>query len=224
MIPVITVDGPSASGKSTVGRMLANALNWHFLDSGSIYRLLALSASMHRVDAQDAKAVCSLAEHLDVVFNDDALTGKTDVRLDGRTVTNDIRTEECGHIASQIATHPQVREALLMRQRQFLQPPGLVADGRDMGTVVFPDAPLKIFITASIEARARRRFVQLETQSAPVDFDALFSEMIERDTRDRSRLVSPLVPAKDAITIDTDAFTAQEVLAQILERWQSLNI
>lgn len=220
--PVITLDGPSGAGKSTIGHMLAQALGWHFLDSGSLYRLLALSASWHQVDTTDEDALCELAANLDVEFKYDHDNAAGEILLGERIVTQDIRSEGCSVVASQVAALQAVRTALLQRQRDFRVAPGLVADGRDMGTVVFPDAPLKFFISASIEERARRRYLQLTTQGVEIDPEELLHEMIERDTRDRSRKASPLVAAEDAISIDTAEYSARAVLDIILKRWQSL--
>lgn len=217
-VPVITVDGPSGSGKGTLSHQLAQNLEWHFLDSGALYRVLALAAIRHAVSLENHNALEVLAAHLDVVFEQEPQR----LLLEGQNVTRAIRTEECGAAASKIAAFPGVRKALLERQRAFAELPGLVADGRDMGTVVFPDAPLKIFLEASPEQRAIRRQGQLKEQGIDVSLDGLFAEIAQRDQRDRQRAVSPLVPAEDAIIIDTTSLSILEVyelvMAQAVEQ------
>lgn len=212
--PVITVDGPSGAGKGTLCKALAEALKWHLLDSGAIYRVLALAALHHQVDITAEEALVPLASHLDVQFvpTDGLLT----VILEGEDVSNEIRTEEVGNTASQVAAFPRVREALLRRQRAFREAPGLIADGRDMGTVVFPDAPVKIFLDASAEERARRRMLQLQAKGFSVNFDRLLSEIKERDDRDRNRPVAPLVPAPEALVLDSTEMALDEVVARAL--------
>lgn len=214
--PVITIDGPSGSGKGTLSYKLAKELGWHFLDSGAIYRVLAVAALKHQVPLNDLKLntpqLVRMAMQLDVSF--DAQSQK--IVLEGQEITQLIRTEQCGGVASQIAQFPGVRAALLERQRAFLMPPGLVADGRDMGTVVFPDAVLKIFLEASPLERAKRRQSQLKEQGINVSLDGLFAEIAERDLRDRSRPVAPLVPAQDAIVMDTTALSILEVFALVM--------
>ncbi len=212
--PVITVDGPSGSGKGTISRLLARELGWHWLDSGALYRLLALAAQRHGVSLDDAAALADLARHLDVRFVDDD-GGEPRVLLEGEDVTRDLRTEQTGAAASRVAALPAVREALLDRQRAFRRPPGLVADGRDMGTVVFPDAELKIFLTASAEERARRRHKQLKEQGFEASMDALFRDILARDERDARRAVSPLRPAADAVVIDASDLSIDEVMARV---------
>jgi len=210
-VPVITVDGPSGSGKGTIGRALARELGWHFLDSGALYRLVALAALERGVPLDDATALARLARSLDARFD----VASDAVWLDGRPVGDRLRTEEVGNAASKVAALPAVREALLDRQRAFRQPPGLVADGRDMGTVVFPDAVRKFFVTASVEERARRRVAQLRGKGIEADFEAVAREIAERDRRDRDRPVAPLRPAEDAILIDTTGRTIEETLAEV---------
>lgn len=210
--PVITVDGPSGSGKGTLSRQLAQTLGWHFLDSGALYRLLALAATRHAVEFDNQAALAVLAGHLDVVF----AKNESQIFLEGQDVTLDIRTETCGGNASKVAAIPMVREALLDRQRAFLEPPGLVADGRDMGTVVFPRANLKIFLEASAQERAKRRQGQLKEQGIDVSLDDLLAEISERDTRDRQRAVAPLVPASDAIVLDTTVMSIQAVFDAVM--------
>jgi len=215
--PVIAVDGPSGVGKGTVARAVARRLGWHFLDSGSLYRILALAARKAGISDRDEAAVAALAPKLDIKFNlqDDE---NESIIVDGEPLAPVVRAESTGALASVIAVYPQVRAALLERQRAFRQPPGLVADGRDMGTVVFPDAPLKIFLDASADERARRRLNQLRKAGIEANIAALREEIRERDVRDRSRSVSPLKPADDAVTIDT----TQLSVAQVLERVEQL--
>lgn len=212
--PVITVDGPSGVGKGTLCKALAEALQWNLLDSGAIYRVLALAVLHHQVDIQSEEALVPLAIHLDVRFISD--DGQLKVILEGEDVSNEIRTEKVGNTASQAAAFPRVREALLRRQRAFRVAPGLIADGRDMGTVVFPDAPVKIFLDASAEERAQRRLLQLQSRGFSVNFERLLSEIKERDERDRNRPVAPLVPAADALVLDSTEMTLDEVIARAL--------
>ncbi|BET96372.1 (d)CMP kinase [Xenorhabdus taiwanensis] len=212
--PVITVDGPSGAGKGTLCQALAEALDWQLLDSGAIYRVLALAAIHHQVDIQSEDALVPLAANLDVRFV--PANGKLRVILEGEDVSNEIRTEAVGNTASQAATFPRVREALLRRQRAFRIAPGLIADGRDMGTVVFPDAPVKIFLDASAEERARRRMLQLQERGFSVNFENLLSEIQERDFRDRNRAVAPLVPAQDALILDSTSMSIEEVIDKAL--------
>lgn len=209
--PVITIDGPSGSGKGTLSRLLAKKLGWHWLDSGAIYRLLALSALKNGINLDDSEALAKLARALDIAFVDDS-EGNPDVLLSGESVKRELRTETCGAAASTVAAQPPVRDALLQRQRDFRQPPGLVADGRDMGTVVFPDAELKIFLTASIEERAKRRHKQLKEQGLEISIDDLFQEISARDERDTNRSVSPLRPAEDAHVVDCSHLSIEEML------------
>ncbi|MDC9593833.1 (d)CMP kinase [Xenorhabdus sp. IM139775] len=212
--PVITVDGPSGAGKGTLCQALAEALDWQLLDSGAIYRVLALAAIHHQVDIQSEDALVPLAANLDVRFVPE--NGKLRVILEGEDVSNEIRTETVGNTASQAATFPRVREALLRRQRAFRIAPGLIADGRDMGTIVFPDAPVKIFLDASAEERARRRMLQLQENGFSVNFESLLSEIQERDFRDRNRAVAPLVPAQDALILDSTSMSIEEVIDNAL--------
>ncbi|MCA7012094.1 (d)CMP kinase [Dickeya dadantii] len=212
--PVITVDGPGGAGKGTLCKALANALQWNLLDSGAIYRVLALAALHHQVDIASEDALVPIASHLDVRFVPE--NGQLKVILEGEDVSNEIRTQEVGNTASQAAVFPRVREALLRRQRAFREMPGLIADGRDMGTVVFPDAPVKIFLDASAEERAKRRMLQLQAKGFNVNFERLLSEIKERDERDRNRPVAPLVPAPDALVLDSTHMTLDEVVGQAL--------
>ena len=213
-VPVITVDGPSGSGKGTISRLLAEKLGWHLLDSGALYRLVALAAQRKSVALDNVEALREVASDLQVEFP--VVGGESRVHLEGEDVTLAIRAEECGVAASRAAALPEVREALLERQRVFRQAPGLVADGRDMGTVVFPDAPVKIFLTASIAARADRRWKQLREQGVDANLDALYRDLAERDARDAQRSVSPLKAAEDAVTVDSTAMDIPAVMARIL--------
>ncbi|MFP3978768.1 MULTISPECIES: (d)CMP kinase [Marinobacter] len=210
--PVIAVDGPGGSGKGTITQMLAKKLGWHLLDSGALYRLTALAAERQNVSLEDEAALVSVAASLDVAFEPTPEGEPVKVILAGVDVTADIRTETCGNNASKIAVMQPVRDALLQRQRDFQQKPGLVADGRDMGTVVFPDAPVKIFLTASAEERAQRRFSQLKAAGVDVSIDALLEEIRVRDERDMNRSAAPLKPADDAQVIDSTGLSIQEVL------------
>lgn len=213
--PVITIDGPSGAGKGTASTLLAKQLDWHFLDSGAIYRVLAIASMHHQIDASDEIGLVPLASGLDVCFE----TGEAGSRiiLEGEDVTFSIRTEEVGSVASQIASLPRVREALLRRQRAFKQEPGLVADGRDMGTVVFPNAEAKIFLTASAEERAQRRYNQLKEKGHDVNIARLLADIQARDERDANRAVAPLVPADDAFVLDSTHLGIEQVLEKITD-------
>ncbi|TVP59813.1 MAG: (d)CMP kinase [Halomonadaceae bacterium] len=214
--PVVTIDGPSGAGKGTVTQLLARRLGWHLLDSGALYRLTALAALRGGVELADEAALASLALGLDAAFMPSPGNEPARVLLSGDDVTNEIRTETCGDAASQVAALPAVRAALLQRQRDFAQAPGLVADGRDMGTVVFPDAGAKIFLTASAEERAQRRYRQLLDLGQSVKLSALVADIEARDERDRTRAASPLKPADDAQVIDTTGLSVEEVLTQVV--------
>jgi cytidylate kinase len=215
--PVITLDGPGGVGKGTVSGLLAKHLGWHYLDSGALYRLGALAAMNHGVDFDNESALAVIAEHLDIRFRQDA-NDKITILLEGDDVTRQIRTEEVGSNASRVASFSRVRDALLRRQRAFRTEPGLVADGRDMGTVVFTDAPLKVFLTATSEERARRRVSQLERGGEPVDYQQVLSDINLRDDRDRNRAVAPLKPAENAVLIDTTELSIEAVLDQVLQQ------
>ena len=214
-VPVMTIDGPSGSGKGTVSRAAARALGWALLDSGALYRLVALAAGRSGVSLEDGPRLAALAEGLDLKFDSDS-AGEEVVWLDGREVTGAIRTEEAGSDASKVAALAPVRAALLERQRRFAVPPGLVADGRDMGTVVFPEAGLKIFLTASAAERALRRYKQLKEKGVAANLAALSLEIAERDRRDTKRAISPLVPSADAVLLDTTGMSVDEVVERVL--------
>lgn len=200
-IPVLTIDGPSGSGKGTIAQMIARELGWHYLDSGAIYRVLAFASLKHQIPATDENSLVQLAQTLDLQFHldDDGLN----VLLEGEEVSQQIRTEKAGNAASKVAEIPAVRAALLQRQRDFCQQPGLVTDGRDMGTVVFPDAQFKVFLTASAEERALRRYKQLKEKGIESNLSDLITEISERDKRDSERKVAPLLPATDALILDS---------------------
>jgi cytidylate kinase len=220
MSPVVTIDGPSGSGKGTVSRLLARRSAWHLLDSGALYRLVALAGTLAGAAADDIEAHARLAQHMRVDFSSDA-EGAERVLLDGREISGQLRTEAAGAGASRVAAWPPVRQALLERQRAFARHPGLIADGRDMGTVVFPRAELKIFLTASSEERARRRYKQLKEKDSSVTLAALSLEIAERDRRDMTRSAAPLVPAADAIVLDSTALNAVEVTDEIYAHGRS---
>ena len=213
-VPVITVDGPGGSGKGTITTRLANHLGWHFLDSGALYRLTALAVMKNQVPLEDENSLGEVAANLDIRFD----TSGSDVIswLDGENVSDSLRFEETGVLASKIAVIAVVRSALTERQRRFRQPPGLVADGRDMGTVIFPDAKLKIFLTASAQIRAERRYKQLKEKGESVNLARLFREIQARDLRDQSRSVAPLRPAEDAVIIDSTELSIEEVFRKIV--------
>jgi cytidylate kinase len=210
-IPVIAIDGPSASGKGTIAKRVAQALGFHYLESGALYRLVALTAL--RQGLQDEQAIAQAAERMDVVFVAD------EILLEDQDVSSQIRHETVGNRASEIAPMPAVRQALLKRQRAFREPPGLVADGRDMATVVFPDAALKIFLTASPEIRAQRRYKQLIDKGIAANLGALSRDLAERDQRDATRAVAPLVPAPDSQVLDSSALSIEAVVDRILKLW-----
>lgn len=213
--PVITIDGPSGAGKGTLCKAMAEALHWHLLDSGAIYRVLALAALHHQVDITSEEALVPIAAHLDVRFV--STHGEIDVILEGENVSGEIRSQDVSNTASKVAAFPRVREALLRRQRAFRDMPGLIADGRDMGTVVFPDAPVKIFLDASPEERANRRMLQLQEKGFSVNFERLLSEIKERDDRDRNRAIAPLIPADDALVLDSTSMSIEEVIKIALD-------
>ena len=214
--PVITIDGPTASGKGTVAHRVATALGWGVLDSGALYRLTALAVLRNQIDPEDAVAVALAAQTLDVVFHSDG------VLFAGQEVSEDIRLEQVGNLASHIAPHPALRAALLNRQRGFRTAPGLVADGRDMGTVVFTDAPLKIFLVADVQARAERRYKQLINKGISANLVDLLRDMRERDARDINRTVAPLVAASDAHVVDSSNLSIEQTVQAILDLWSEV--
>jgi cytidylate kinase len=215
-VPVIAIDGPSGSGKGTIARRVAQALGWHLLDSGALYRLVALSGRRAGLSPDDVEGHARLAQALDVRFGMDA-RGEEQVFLGGEDVTHELRAEATGEAASRVAAWQPVRTALLARQRAFGRPPGLVADGRDMGSIVFRDAGLKIFLTASPEERARRRYKQLKEKGLSGSLAALSAEIAERDRRDTTRAVAPLVAVPDAVVVDSTALTIEEVVGRVIE-------
>jgi CMP/dCMP kinase len=214
--PVLAIDGPSGSGKGTIARQAAKALGWHLLDSGALYRLVGLAADRQGIDLADETKIAALAGRLDIEFGVGP-GGAERVLLDGVDVSRDLRTEESGRLASAVATLPAVREALLGLQRGFRRAPGLVADGRDMGTHVFPDAALKVFLTASVEERANRRYKQLKDKGIDVSLAALSRDIAARDKRDTERSVAPLRPADDARVLDSSHLTIDEVTRIVLD-------
>jgi cytidylate kinase len=221
--PVLTIDGPSGSGKGTISRAVAERLGWHFLDSGALYRAVGLAASWADLDLTDADAVARIARATEVRFvdrrGDDPLVFVNRIDASG-----ELRTETCGATASAIAAIPAVRDALVAKQRSFRLAPGLVADGRDMGTVIFPDAQWKVFLTASAQERAERRYKQLKQKGLDVTLAALLREILARDARDAARPVAPLRPAADAVLIDTTGHTIEQVVAEVLSMVQSRSI
>ncbi len=222
MVSVVTIDGPTSSGKGTISRMVAARLQWHLLDSGALYRLVALSGHQLGLEPDNIPGHAAAAQGLDVAFGE--VQGEEQVWLAGRDVTAQIRTAEAGMGASRVAAWPAVRNALLERQRRFVRAPGLVADGRDMGTVVFPDAPLKVFLTASPQERALRRYKQLKDKGSDVSLAALSREIAERDLKDSTRAVAPLRPAADAHVIDSTGLVIQEVVEQVLALGRSASL
>jgi cytidylate kinase len=216
-VPVLAIDGPSGSGKGTLAQMLARQLNWHLLDSGALYRVLGLAAVERAVGLDDEAGLAALAAHLPIEFAATKVGEPAAVLLDGRDISAAVRSEQAGSYASQVAVFPAVRQALLGRQRAFAQAPGLVADGRDMGTEVFQDAPLKIFLTASPEARADRRYKQLIAKGESVNLAALLEDIRARDARDSTRAAAPLKPAVDAVDIDSTALSLEQVFQRVLD-------
>lgn len=212
-IPVITIDGPTASGKGTLADCVARALGWKVLDSGALYRLTALAALDHGLDTRDESAMAQVARNLDVEFKDNR------VFLAANDVTGRIRKEQVGNLASKVAAYGPVRKALLERQRAFRRSPGLVADGRDMGTVIFPDAPLKIFLVADVVSRAQRRCKQLKEKGFSANLPNLLKDIEARDQRDRARLAAPLVAAPDAVTVDSSSLSIDETVKVVLDLW-----
>jgi cytidylate kinase len=215
-VPILTIDGPSGSGKGTISRRVADHLGWRLLDSGALYRLVAHAGQKQGTLPNAEAEFADIAAHLNVVFGVGA-QGEEQIWLNGEEVSHAIRTEQAGEGASKVAAMPKVREALLARQRAFAAPPGLVADGRDMGTVIFPEAGLKIFLTASPEERAQRRYKQLKDKGLDANLAALSLEIAERDRRDASRPIAPLKPADDAVIVDSTSMPIESVVAHVLE-------
>ena len=214
-IPVLTIDGPSGSGKGTISRAVAAHLGWHYLDSGALYRAVGVAAGWADLDLGDAGALVRCAFDTDIGFRDSA-DGEPRVLVNGHDANDELRTETAGEAASAIAAIPEVRQALKERQRAFRRSPGLVADGRDMGTVIFPDAGIKVFLTASAEERAERRYKQLKDKGVSVTLDGLLREILARDARDASRAVAPLRPADEAVRIDTTGLGIDVVVERVL--------
>ena len=212
-IPVITIDGPSGTGKGTIAQLLADTLGWHLLDSGALYRIVAVGAVDKSLKAININEICDFATAMKVVFS---TRFEGSILLNGEEISSQVRLEETAELASQVAAIPELREVLLQRQRDFRLEPGLVADGRDMGTVVFPNAGAKFFLTASAEERAQRRYKQLINKGVSVNLRALLQDINSRDERDANRKVSPLRPADDAVVIDTTTLTIEEVLEAVL--------
>lgn len=216
-IPVLTIDGPSGSGKGTISARVASALGWHLLDSGALYRAVGYAAGMAGLDLSDAEAVTRCAETTKITFRDPRDGGETRVFVNSHDATAEIRTETCGAAASAIAAIPSVRTALFDKQRSFRRSPGLVADGRDMGTVIFPDAAHKVFLTASADERAKRRYKQLKEKGLSVTLSSLLREIEARDVRDAGRAVAPLKPADDAVLIDSTGMQIDDVVEKVLQ-------
>ena len=214
-IPVLTIDGPSGSGKGTISRAVAERLGWHYLDSGALYRAVGLAAAWEVVDLSDPEAVAQCARRTDIRFETQG-SGEPHVIVNGKDATRQLRTETAGAAASAIAAHPPVRAALVDLQKGFRKAPGLVADGRDMGTVIFPDAPYKVFLTASAEERAQRRYKQLKEKGVSVNLAGLLHEIAARDERDAGRAVAPLKPAEDAVIVDSTGTPITEVIERVL--------
>jgi len=215
-IPVIAIDGPSASGKGTIAQLVAKKLGFHYLDSGALYRLVALKTMQSHADIHDTDLLTDIARNLNVVFKNE------EIYLDNKIVTDDIRAEQCGILASQLAAYPQVREALTERQRAFCQLPGLVTDGRDMGSVIFPNAILKIFLTASAEIRAQRRYKQLIEKGINANIADLLQDIQKRDERDSNRSVSPLQQGADARLLDTTSLTISQAQDAVLSWYNGI--
>jgi len=216
MIPVLTIDGPSGVGKGTVANIMAHELNWNLLDSGAIYRAFALAATKRNIQIDNTDELLKLASNLDLRFESDPSNNKLSIYLDNSEVSDELRTEKTAELASKFAMIGSLRGSLLLRQQKFKQPPGLVADGRDMGTVVFEDAPFKVFLTANVEERAQRRLKQLQDKGITGILSQTLEEVQKRDERDASRKHSPLKPSKDALVIDTSNLTINEVVAKVM--------
>ena len=217
--PVITIDGPSGSGKGTVARLIALELGFHLLDSGAMYRVLGLAATDARIQLDDSDALASLSDSLNLSFPYNAQ--RTQIILNGASVGDRLRTQAAADAASRVAIHPKVRDALMNLQRRQARDPGLVGDGRDLGTIVFPDADLKIFLDANVEVRAERRYLELIQSGQTVERSAILRDLENRDVRDRTREVAPLIPADDAYVIDSSDKTATQVVANIRDLWRA---
>ncbi|NYT52161.1 MAG: (d)CMP kinase [Candidatus Vesicomyosocius endoextente] len=216
IIPILTIDGPSGVGKGTIARIMAQKKKWHLLDSGAIYRAFALIIDTREINIADEKALRKIAETLDVKFKTKSGNKLVSIYLDGKDVSKILRTEKIGKIASKIASIEVVRSMLLKRQKDFFKTPGLVADGRDMGTTVFPDAPFKVYLTASVDERVNRRLKQLQAQGSEGIILNILSDVVNRDKRDYTRKYSPLKPAKDALIIDSTKLSINEVIIQVI--------
>jgi len=216
MIPVLTIDGPSGVGKGTVANIVAAKLKWHILDSGAIYRAFALAASKRDIQTDNTEQLLELASNLDLRFAPDSANNALGVYLDSQEVSSELRTEKTAELASKFAMIGPLRESLLIRQQNFRKPPGLVADGRDMGTVVFKDAPFKVFLIANVEERAKRRLKQLHLRGITGNISHTLEDVRKRDERDASRKHSPLRPSKDALIIDTSDLTVDEVVTKVM--------
>lgn len=216
-VPVIAIDGPVGSGKGTVASRVASEFEFRLLDSGALYRVLALASRTRRVSLDDGEALAHVARSLEIACLPGDAANPVRIHLDGVDVTDEIRTEQCGNDASHVSARSEVRDALLERQHDFRRPPGLVADGRDMGSVVFPDAFVKVFLTATVRTRAERRHKQLMAKGIDVSVTRLSREMVERDRRDRQRAVAPLKPAEDAVVVDTTELDVDSVVARVVE-------
>lgn len=219
IVPVIAIDGPSASGKGTVAQLVAQKLGFHYLDSGALYRIVAYAAQQKGINWNDANAIAECAKTLPIAFAGEQVL-LTTPDFAQKDISNEIRTETIGKGASQLAVHAPLRAALLEMQHAFCKPPGLVADGRDMGTVIFPDALLKVFLTASTKVRAERRYQQLRNKNQPANYESILADLQERDARDKNRAAAPLVMAKDAILLETDHLSISDAVNTVLQNFQ----
>ncbi len=220
IIPVITIDGPSGCGKGTIAQQLAKFLNWHWLDSGALYRAVAWAVEHYQIPIDSDQQLSEKFAHICIEFQELGLGKPMNVYCDNQDITQIIRTERCAALASQISARPVVRQLLLQKQRDFLHPPGLVADGRDMGTVVFPDAYLKFYFVASIQERANRRYLQLKELGINANLSEIYEDLAVRDQRDSNRTISPLKPALKAVVIDTTTLSIEQVFTKVSEHVQ----